>query len=227
MARGKKYQKAIKKRPVEILSLKEAIEKVKELSYTKFPGSVELHANVKLAKDTDPKSIKGSVSFPNSVGTTDVKIAVFAEGEEAKNATKAGADIVGLEDLVKDIQKGKIEFDIAIATPSAMPKIAMLGKELGPRGLMPNPKLGTVTENVASAVAEFKAGKMNFKADAQGNIHMSVGKTDMDTEMIEENVKAAFKAIGEAFNKNVNTLLRQSHLSPTMGSSVKFRYEVE
>lgn len=226
MARGKKYKKLMDKKIVDAVSLQEAIKSVKATSYSKFTGTIELHLETKLPKDVDPKSIKGSLSLPHSIGYTST-VAVFTGEENQKKATAAGADMVGLEDLVKKVQKGEADFDVAIATPDVMPKIAMLGKELGPKGLMPNPKLGTVTEDFEKAVKEFKAGKMNFKADGQGNVHMGVAKVDMDDAQITENINAALEAIAEAVGKSVNNVVKKAVLSPTMGMSVKFELSKE
>ncbi len=157
MKRGKKYIDSVKKyNPAEIYTLKDGIEKVKELSYSTFTGTLEVHADIIIPKDRDPKSIKGAYTLPHSSGKSDVKIAVFCPVDLEKEAKKAGADIVGLDKLTKDIKAGKIEFDVAIATSSIMPTIAVLGKELGPKGLMPNPKNGTVTDDLTETIKEYK-----------------------------------------------------------------------
>ncbi len=227
MKRGKKYEKAVKDlNKNKTYSLEEAIRKAKELSYSKFVGSLELHANIKIPKDKDPKSIKGSLSLPHSDGSTDVKIAVFTKDKQ-EEAKKAGADFFDFDKLVKDVKEGNIEFDVAIATPSVMSEIAVLGKELGPKGLMPNPKVGTVTEDIATIVEEYKKGKQTFACDASGVIHMKVGKLDMEEEDLVENVHEAVKAIEVAVGRNYEQAISKLHLAPTMGPSIKVNYTRE
>jgi len=227
MKRGKKYEKSVKDlNKSKTYSLEEGIKKAKELSYSKFVGSLELHADIKVSKDKDPKSIKGSLSLPHSDGSTNVKIAVFTKDKQDE-AKKAGADFYDFDKLVKNVKDGNIEFDVAIATPSVMSEIAILGKELGPRGLMPNPKVGTVTENVAAVVEEYKKGKQTFTCDASGVIHMKVGKLDMETEKLIENVHEAVKAIEVAIGRNYEQGINKLHLAPTMGHSIKINYTRE
>ena len=225
MKRGKNYKKTTKGLDrTATYTLEEGVKKVKELSYSKFTGSLELHVDLKLPKDKDPKSLKGAVSLPHSASTKEVKIAVFCTPEKEDNAKKAGADIVGLDNLIKDIKAGKIDFDVAIATPDIMPKIAVLGKELGPKGLMPNPKNGTVTEDIAGAVSEYKKGKQTFACDASGVVHMSVGKLDSEDEKLMENINAALLAISEVVGRTPELMINKMHLAPTMGPSVKITY---
>jgi large subunit ribosomal protein L1 len=220
--RGKKYRKIVEKKDNKIYSLKEAIQEVKKLSYSKFPGSVELHTALKLTKDLEPKSIKGSVSLPHSESKT-VRIAAFTAPADEKKAKEAGADLVGTENIMKEVKEGNVNFDIAIATPEVMPQIAQLGKELGPKGLMPNPKTGTVTNEIEQTIAEYKKGKSNFAADNQGVIHIGVGKLELDDEKLEENIKEALQAIASAVGKEIHQVVRKTHLAPTMGPSVQFK----
>lgn len=228
MKRGKKYTKTIKNLDTSAsYSLKDGIKKAKDLSYSNFVGSLEIHVDLKLPKDKDPKSLKGAVSLPNSSSKKDVKIAVFCTPDVESVAKDAGADIVGLDKLMKDIKDGKIEFDIAIATPSVMPKIAVLGKELGPKGLMPNPKNGTVTDDIASAVAEYKKGKQTFVCDMSGVVHMNVGKLDLEDDKLIENIHAAVLAISDVVGKTPELMIQRMHLAPTMGHSVKITYSRE
>jgi large subunit ribosomal protein L1 len=222
--RGKKYRKIVEKKEIKVYNLKEALLQVKKLSYSKFPGSIELHTALKLTKDLEPKSIKGSVSLPNSESKT-VRIAAFTSPADEKKAKEAGADLVGTETIMKEVKEGKINFDIAIATPEVMPKIAELGKELGPKGLMPNPKTGTVTNEIEQTIAEYKKGKANFAADSQGVVHMGVGKIELDDDKLEENIKEALQAIASAVGKEVHQVVRKTHLAPTMGPSVQFKLE--
>ncbi len=225
MKRGKKYKKSTKGLDRnESYSLAEGIKKIKQLSYSKFVGTLELHIDLKLPKDKDPKSLKGAVSLPHSVGKKDVKVAVFCAPDMENKAKEAGADIVGMEKLIKDVKDGKIEFDVAIATPSVMPKIAVLGKELGPKGLMPNPKSGTVTDDIASAVEEYKKGKQTFTCDASGVVHMNVGKLDLEDEKLVENIHSALLAVSEVVGKTPELMIERMHLAPTMGPSVKIAY---
>jgi large subunit ribosomal protein L1 len=225
MKRGKKYKNSIKDyNSKEVFNLKDGIEEVKKLSYSNFNGTLEVHADVIVPKDRDPKSIKGAYTLPHSTGNSDIKIAVFCTPELEKDAKEAGADIVGLDKLTKDIKAGKIEFDIAIASPSVMPQIAVLGRELGPKGLMPNPKNGTVTDDFASTIKEYKQGKMTFACDESGVIHLNAGKLDMSTEELIENVEACIKAIEDTLGKNYAQAIKKLHLAPTMGASVKIGY---
>lgn len=227
MKRGKKYKKIVEDLDrSKIYSLENAVKKVKTLSYSQFVGSLELHVDVNLPKDKDPKSVKGSLSLPHSKEKADVKIAVFTEDKQDE-AKKAGADFYDLEKLIKDVKDGNIEFDIAIATPSTMSQIAVLGKELGPRGLMPNPKVGTVTDDIAKAVEEYKKGKQAFVCDPSGAIHLKVGTLDMEDEELIENIHEAVKAIESAVTKNYEQAINKMHLAPTMGPSVKVNYTRE
>jgi large subunit ribosomal protein L1 len=225
MKRGKNYKKVTKDlNRNKTYSLEEGIKKVKALSYSKFVGSLEMHMDINIPKDKDPKSIKGGVSLPHSSSIKSVRIAAFVTPDKEKEAKDAGADIVGLDNLIKDIKEGKIDFDVAIATPSVMPKIAILGKELGPKGLMPNPKTGTVTDDVASVVQEYKKGKQTFACDDSGVIHMGVGKLDMDDDKLIENVHVAVSAVEVVLGKGYSQLINKLHLAPTMGPSVKVGY---
>lgn len=225
MKRGKNYKKIAKDLDRSLsYTLADGIKKVKTLSYSKFVGTLEMHLDIKVPKDKDPKSLKGAVSLPHSTTTKSVKIAVFCTPDKEEEAKKAGADMVGLDSLIKEIKEKGADFDIAIATPSVMPKIAILGKELGPKGLMPNPKNGTVTDDIASAVAEYKKGKQTFACDPSGVVHMSVGKLDLEDEKLEENVHAAVSAIAEVVGKSYEQLIQKMSLCPTMGPSVRIDY---
>lgn len=223
--RGKKYIKAVKNLDRnKSYTVQQAVAEAKKTSYSKFVGTLEVHFDVKLPKDTDPKSIKGAVALPHSSGNKSVKVAVFTTPDMEKEAKDAGADLVGLDNLIKDVKAGKIDFDVAIATPSVMPKIAILGKELGPKGLMPNPKNGTVTNDIAKAVSEYKKGKQTFACDTSGVIHMNAGKLDMEDSKLIENVHACVSAIEEVLGKTYSQAIEKMHLSPTMGPSFKIDY---
>ena len=226
MKRGKKYIKVSKDLDRnKSYSLEDAIKEVKKTSYSKFVGSLEIHFDIVVPKDRDPKSIKGAISLPYSSDTKSVTIAAFVTPDKEKEAKEAGAQYVGLESLIKDIKENKITFDVAIATPSVMPKIAVLGKELGPKGLMPNPKNGTVTDDVKSAISEYKKGKQTFACDTSGVIHIKAGKLDMDDEKLIENLHAAVSAVEEVLGKPYNQSVRRMHIAPTMGPSFKVDYK--
>ena len=221
MKRTKKYLAVKKNQPKSALPLPEAIETAKKLSFSSFEGSLELHAKLKVPKDVDPKSIKGTYTLPKAVDSKDVKVAVFTSPDKEAVAKDAGADFYNLKELLKNVKDGKVEFDVAIASPDVMAQIASLGKILGPKGLMPNPKLGTVTEDIATAVKEFKQGRNSFRADLTGTVHFAVGKLSQPTDDLVENVNAALKAASEAVNKTVEQAIVKAHLAPTMGPSVE------
>lgn len=228
MKRGKKYKKLTKNLDRTVsYTLKDGVKKAKELSYSKFVGSLEIHVDLKLPKDKDPKSLKGAVSLPHATSKKSVKVAVFCTPDKEDEAKKAGADLVGMDQIMKDVKEGKIEFDVAIATPLVMPKIAVLGKELGPKGLMPNPKNGTVTDEIAQAVSEYKKGKQTFACDLSGVVHMSVGKIDLEDEKLIENIHTAVLAISDVIGKTPELAIDRMHLAPTMGPSVKIVYSRE
>ena len=223
MKRGKKYIKATKDIDrSKTYSVEEGVKEVKKNSYSSFVGTLEAHLDINVPKDRDPKSIKGAYSLPHSSGNADVKIAVFTTNPEA--AKEAGADFAGLEDLIKEVQKGNTNFDVVIASPDVMPKIAMLGRELGPKGLMPSPKNGTVTEDVVTAVEEYKKGKQTFTCDDSGVIHLAAGKLDLDDDKLVENVHACVTAVENVLNKRADQIIDKMHLAPTMGASVKIEY---
>jgi len=224
--RGKKHSKIMKDAPKkeEIFSLEEAIKKVKKLSYSSFVGSLDVHLSLNLPKDKDAKSLKGSISLPHVKTAKEINIVAFVEPEKKEEALKAGAIKAGLDDLIKEVKEGKVNIDIVIATPTVMPKIAVLGKILGPKGLMPNPKTGTVTEDVVTAIEEYKKGKMKFKCDETGNIHLSAGKLDQEDADLEENIRVAIKKISDVVGKPATLLIKSMYLAPTMGSSIKTKY---
>jgi large subunit ribosomal protein L1 len=225
MKRGKKYLKVTKNLDRnKTYTVEEAVKEAKKNSYSSFIGSLEVHFDIKIPKDRDPKSIKGAVSLPHSSGAKEVKVAVFTTPDMEKDAKDAGADYVGLENLIKDVQEGKIDFDVAIASPAVMPKIAVLGKELGPKGLMPTPKSGTVTEDIKGAVEEYKRGKQTFACDTSGVIHMNAGKLDMDDSNLIENVHASVLAIEDVVGKGYTQAIERMHIAPTMGPSFKIEY---
>ena len=187
---GKNYKAAAAKVDrTKLYAPKEAMELAKELAPAKFDETVEVHVRLGVDTRKADQNVRGSIALPHGTGKT-VRVAVFAEGEKAREAEAAGADVVGSDDLVAQIQAGELNFDAAIATPNMMGKVGRLGKILGPRGLMPNPKLGTVTMDVAKMVGELKAGRVEYRADRYGICHVPMGKVSFDTQKLVENYGA-------------------------------------
>ena len=172
----------------------EAFQTVKEVSYVKFDETVEVHFRLGLDTRKADQQLRGTVSLPNGSGKV-VRVAVFAEGDVARAAEEAGADIVGSDDLVAQIQAGEINFDAAVAAPNMMAKVGRLGRILGPRGLMPNPKLGTVTNDVAKAINELKGGRVEYRADRYGIAHVILGKCSFTAEQLAENYGTVYDEI--------------------------------
>jgi large subunit ribosomal protein L1 len=201
--------------PVEALAL------VKETACAKFDETVEVHMHLGIDTRQADQQVRGSINYPNGLGR-EVRVAVFAEGDKAREAEEAGADVVGSDELIADIQKGFLEFDAAIATPDMMSKVGRLGKVLGPHGLMPNPKLGTVTNDIKKIIDELKAGRVEYRADRAGNIHVPVGKVSFDLEalvgnyshLIEEIMRVKPSASKGKYLKNIS-------FSSTMGMGVR------
>jgi len=195
---SKRYDAAAAKiAPDRQYSLDEAIGVLKSMPGTKFDESVDLSFRLGVDPKHADQMVRGAVVLPHGIGKT-VRVAVFAKGEKEREAREAGADIVGAEDLVERVQGGWMEFDTAVATPDLMGQVGRLGKVLGPRGLMPNPKLGTVTFDVSRAVREAKAGKIEFRVDKAGNIHTPVGKRSFSAEHLRDNAMALIEAIVRA-----------------------------
>ena len=210
----------------------EAFALLKEIASAKFDESVEAHFRLGIDTRKADQNLRGTVSLPNGSGKT-VRVAVFAEGEAARAAEEAGADIVGSDDLVADIQAGNIEFDAAVATPDQMSKVGRLGKILGPRGLMPNPKLGTVTPDVAKAITELKGGRVEYRADRYGIAHVIIGKTSFTPEQLAQNYGVVYDEIlrmkpSSAKGKYVKSINVASTMSPaiTIDSSIQREYDV-
>ncbi|PVH29438.1 50S ribosomal protein L1 [Pararhodobacter oceanensis] len=202
------------------LSVEEAVDLVKGSATAKFDETVEVAINLGVDPRHADQMVRGVVSLPNGTGKT-VRVAVFARGPKADEAREAGADIVGDEDLMQAIQGGEINFDRCIATPDMMPIVGRLGKILGPRNLMPNPKVGTVTMDVATAVANAKGGEVQFKVEKAGVIHAGVGKASFGTEALAQNVRAIVDAVSKAKPAGAKgTYMKKVSLSSTMGPGV-------
>ena len=189
--KGKKYEAAEALVPQGEVAPIEAMKLMKEMSTANFDETVEGHFRLGIDTRQADQQIRGMISLPNGSGK-DVRVAVFAEGEAARAAEEAGADIVGTDELTEQINKGIFDFDAAVATPDQMGKVGRLGKVLGPRGLMPNPKLGTVTNDVAKAIAELKGGKVEYRADRYGIVHVILGKASFTPEALAENYGAVY-----------------------------------
>ncbi|OYX21141.1 MAG: 50S ribosomal protein L1 [Rhodobacterales bacterium 32-66-9] len=202
------------------LSVEDAVKLIKGAASAKFDETVEIAMNLGVDPRHADQMVRGVVSLPNGTGKT-VRVAVFARGPKADEATAAGADIVGAEDLMETIQSGKIEFDRCIATPDMMPLVGRLGKILGPRNLMPNPKVGTVTMDVKAAVEAAKGGEVQFKVEKAGVIHAGVGKVSFDEGKLAENVRAFVDAVTRARPSGAKgAYLKKVSLSSTMGPGV-------
>ncbi|WP_165050527.1 MULTISPECIES: 50S ribosomal protein L1 [unclassified Adlercreutzia] len=192
--KSKKYLAAMEQIPEQPVSPLAAMKLVKEIATANFDETVEGHFRLGIDTRQADQQLRGTVSLPNGSGKT-VRVAVFAEGEAARVAEEAGADIVGTEELVAQVQAGEFNFDAAVATPDQMGKVGRLGKILGPRGLMPNPKLGTVTNDVAKAIKELKGGRVEYRADRYGIAHVTLGKVSFTAEQLAENYGAVFDEI--------------------------------
>ncbi len=202
------------------LTVEEAVRLVKENATAKFDETVEIAMNLGVDPRHADQMVRGVVGLPHGTGK-DVRVAVFARGPKADEAKEAGADIVGAEDLMEQVQQGNLNFDRCIATPDMMPIVGRLGKILGPRNLMPNPKVGTVTMDVADAVKKAKGGEVQFKAEKAGVVHAGIGKASFDEDKLVENVRAFVDAVQKAKPSGAKgTYMKQIALSSTMGPGV-------
>ena len=202
------------------LTVEEAVALIKGNSNTKFDETIEIAMNLGIDPRHADQMVRGVIGLPNGTGK-DVRVAVFARGPKAEEAQAAGADIVGAEDLMEIVQGGKIDFDRCIATPDMMPVVGRLGKVLGPRNLMPNPKVGTVTMDVAAAVKAAKGGEVQFKAEKGGVVHAGVGKASFDEAKLVENIRAFIGAVAKAKPTGAKgAYLKQISLSSSMGPGV-------
>jgi large subunit ribosomal protein L1 len=222
MTQGKRIRAAREKWDREkTYDLTEAVKLVKETASAKFDETVELSMNLGVDPRHADQNVRGVVSLPNGTGKV-VRIAVFAKGDKAAEAEAAGADIVGAEDLAEKIQKGEIDFDRCVATPDMMGTVGKLGRILGPRGLMPNPKLGTVTQDVAEAVKAGKGGQVEFRVEKAGIIHAGVGKVSFTEQALAENVHTIVDAVSKAKPAGAkDTYIKRISLSSTMGPSIR------
>ncbi len=222
MAHGKRYNAAAK--PINREStypLAEGVKMIKAGAKAKFDETIEIALNLGVDPRHADQMVRGVVELPNGTGKS-VRVGVFARGEKAEEARKAGADVVGADDLAEKVAAGEIDFDRCIATPDMMGVVGRLGKVLGPRGLMPNPKLGSVTADVAAAVKAAKAGQVEFRADKTGLIHAGIGKASFSEEAIAQNVKAFVTAISRAKPTGAKgTFIKKVSVSSTMGPGVK------
>lgn len=199
----------------------EAIGLVKELASANFDEAVDIAVGLGVDPRKADQMVRGTVALPSGTGG-DVRVAVFAQGDLAAEATEAGADVVGAEDLAKRIEDGFTEFDLAIATPDMMPLVGKLGRVLGPRGLMPNPKSGTVTNEIAKAVGEFKGGKVEYRTDKYGNVQLAIGKTSFEPSDLVANFSAVMDEIGRARPASTKgRYIKKVTLSSTMGPGIK------
>lgn len=195
----------------------EALGLLKELSSVKFDEAVDISVNLGVDPRKSDQVVRGSTVLPNGTGKT-VRVAVFAQGDKADAASEAGADVVGFEDLAETVKAGQIDFDLVIATPDAMRIVGQLGPVLGPRGLMPNPKVGTVTMDVATAVRNAKAGQVQYRTDKGGIIHCSVGKISFEVDALRENIEALLEALKKAKPSSAKGIyMKKVTVSSTMG----------
>ena len=216
---GKKYSDAVGRYDQQMLhEPAQAIEIVKEMAAAKFDEAVDIAVGLGVDPRKADQMVRGTVALPSGTGG-DVRVAVFAQGDAAIEAADAGADVVGAEDLAERIEKGFTDFDIAIATPDMMPLVGKLGRVLGPRGLMPNPKSGTVTTDVGKAVGEFKGGKVEYRTDKYGNVQLAIGKTSFGAADLVANFAAVMERARPASTKG--RYINKITLSSTMGPGVK------
>ncbi|MGY8630304.1 MULTISPECIES: 50S ribosomal protein L1 [Nitrosomonas] len=219
---SKRYREIVQKIDrSQLYSLVDALALVKETAVAKFDESVDIAINLGIDVRKSDQVVRGSVVLPSGTGKS-VRVAVFAQGDKAKEALDAGADIVGFEDLAERVKAGEINFDLAIASPDAMRVVGQLGQILGPRGLMPNPKVGTVTVDVINAIRNAKAGQVQFRADKAGIVHCTVGRASFDVEALRANIMALVDALNKSKpTTSKGVYLRKMAISSTMGVGVR------
>ena len=219
MANLSKNQKAsaLKIKEGSKYAITEALVLVKECASAKFDESVDVSINLGIDTKKSDQNVRGAVVLPNGTGKV-VRVAVFTQGDNVQKATEAGADIVGMDDLMKSMQDGDLNYDVVIASPDAMGVVGRLGQVLGPRGLMPNPKVGTVTPDVATAVKNAKAGQVRYRADKAGIVHAGIGKASFEVKALEENIVALIDAIKKAKPSSAKGIyIKKVSVSSTMG----------
>ncbi len=225
MAKHGKQYRAMREKldPQQKYTVAEAVALLKQVAFAKFDESVDLDVRLGVDPRNADQQVRGTVNLPHGTGKT-VRVAVFAKGDAAAEALAAGADVVGAEDLVTRIQGGWLEFDAAVATPDMMREVSKVGKVLGPRGLMPNPKTGTVTPNVGQVVRELKAGKVEYRLDKTANVHCAVGKKSFSDEALAENLQALLDALNKAKPASAKGIyMRSVSVSTTMSPGVPIR----
>ena len=220
--RGKKYKEKLKLVDrKKLYTVQEAVKLVKDTTFVKFDESVDLSVKLGVDVKRGGSTVRGTIALPHGTGKK-VRVGVITMGGKIKEAEDAGAEIAGGEDLIAKIQEGFLDFDVLVATPDMMPKIGRLGKTLGQKGLMPNPKAGTVTNDIKKTVAEIKSGRTEFKADKAGLINIKVGRVSFDAEKLVENLKTAFDALAKAKTSGVEgSFIKSLTLSSTMGPGIK------
>jgi len=222
MAKLSKRARLIREK-VDVLKeydINEALTLLKELATANFRESVDVAVNLGIDARKSDQNVRGATVLPHGTGR-DVRVAVFTQGANADKAKEAGADIVGMDDLAEQVKKGEMDFDVVIATPDAMRVVGQLGQILGPRGLMPNPKVGTVTPDVVTAVNNAKAGQIRYRNDKNGIVHTTIGKVDFDDAKLQENLEALLEALKKAKPANAKgTFLKKVSVSTTMGAGV-------
>ena len=222
MAAASKRKRAAREKvdSVKAYPIDDALVLVKELATAKFPESIDVAVNLGVDPRKSDQVVRGSTVLPNGTGKT-VRVAVFAQGENAEKATAAGADIVGFEDLAETVKKGELNFDVVIATPDAMRVVGQLGQILGPRGLMPNPKVGTVTADVETAVTNAKAGQVRYRTDKAGIIHCPIGRSDFEIPALKENLETLLGDLKKAKPASAKgSYVKKLTISSTMGPGV-------
>lgn len=219
---GKKYRKAREQvQPGHVVPVKEAFSKLKSLAYAKFDESVDAHVNLGIDASKGDQVVRGSLVLPHAKGAA-ARVLVFAKGDAADQAKKAGADFIGADDLVEKINGGWMDFDYAVATPDMMSAVGKVAKILGPRGLLPNKKLGTVTTDVAAVVSDLKKGRVFFKNDKSGIVHFSFGKVSFAPEKLQENLAVFIKALASAKPaSSKGKFLKKLTISSTMGIGIQ------
>jgi large subunit ribosomal protein L1 len=223
MKRGKKYVESVKKltHPKEGYTLNQALKLLKETSYTKFDSTAEIHFNLNIDPAKADQAIRGTISLPHGSGKK-IRIAAMVTDDKVKMAKEAGADEAGLEDLIGQFEKGKVNFDVVVATPDVMKQMGKVAKILGQKGLMPNPKAGTVTDNIAKTIKELRGGRVEYRNDKEGNIHSIFGKLSFKDDELENNVKAFLRIIRDAKPASIKgSFINSITLTSTMGPGIK------